>query len=91
MYKFHIGHKFKNDHATIFVTQLLNDKGESVADYDLANDHLRVLPSLDSAIIFEFMNRTKREFKKWNKSAPNSLGSPALYMQKMARGKGVHP
>ena len=69
MYKFHMGHTFKNSNATIFVTQLLNDKGESVAEYDLINDILRTSPLVDSTAIFKFMNQTKRAYKQFIKES----------------------
>lgn len=69
MYKFHIGMQFKNDYDVIFCTQLLNSAGESIADYNITEDKLRVADSIDSLTIFNFMNDSKRAYKQFIKES----------------------
>ena len=68
MYKIHIGMNFKNTHDDIFCTQLLNEKGKSIADYSIIQTmgipQIRHIDSLSKEEIENFINESKRLYNQ---------------------------
>lgn len=66
----HIGMQFKNEHAEIFSTQLLNSQGLAIADFSILQENgipeIRHVQSLSHEDLENFVNESMKLYKEWN-------------------------